>query len=55
MEYNALLEQLCRQATEIDNKLAMLFVYTRKEEIVRRIIAIVRVLSFLLLVDVLTG
>ncbi len=55
MEYNTLLEQLCRQATEIDNKLGMLYVYTRKEDIVRRIIAIVRVLSSLLLVDILTG
>ena len=42
MEYNTLMDQIHRHATEIENKLAMLFVYTRKEEIVRRIIAIVR-------------
>ena len=41
MEYNSLMDQIHRQASEIENKLAMLFVYTRKEEIVRRIIAIV--------------
>lgn len=47
MEYNSLMEQIQRQATEIENKLAMLYVYTRKEDIVRRIIAIVRVLILL--------
>jgi hypothetical protein len=40
MEYNTLLEQIHRQAAEIENKLAMLYIYTRKEDFVRRIIIV---------------
>lgn len=41
LEFNQLLEQLHRAATELDSKLPMVFVLLKHEEVVKKLIAIV--------------
>ncbi|PFH46808.1 hypothetical protein AMATHDRAFT_50769 [Amanita thiersii Skay4041] len=40
MEYNALIEQVHRQALEIESKLPLLCIYSRREDLIRRVILI---------------
>ncbi|KAF8638705.1 hypothetical protein AX17_002000 [Amanita inopinata Kibby_2008] len=40
LEYSALIDQVHRQASDIEKRLAMLLVYTRREDFVRRIVII---------------
>ena len=45
MEYNSVVEQLYRSATELDHKLPMLFLFLKNEAWIRKVAIIVRLFS----------